>query len=103
MEISCKELKQKMGNNDLCLIDVRQAWETEIVRFSDSLLLTDELVEEMINKWDKEKEIIFYCHHGFRSMQAVMYFKQQGFSNAKSLHGGINAYSLEIDSSYPRY
>ena len=36
-------------------------------------------------------------------MDAAAYFQGHGFTNVKSLRGGIDAYSAEVDSSLPRY
>ena len=52
---------------------------------------------------DKNTEVIFYCHHGIRSLEAASYFKGHGLPNVKSLKGGIESYTMEVDSSIPRY
>jgi rhodanese-related sulfurtransferase len=36
-------------------------------------------------------------------MDAAAYFSGHGFANVKSLRGGIDAWSAEIDPSLPRY
>ena len=38
-----------------------------------------------------------------RSADAVGFLLQQGFTNVKNLVGGIEAWSVEIDQSVPRY
>ena len=48
-------------------------------------------------------EIIALCHKGMRSADATGFLLQQGFSNVKNLVGGIDAWSVEIDGSVPRY
>jgi hypothetical protein len=42
-------------------------------------------------------------HHGVRSQQAAEYFRHEGFSNLYNLQGGIDAWSLLVDPSVPRY
>jgi rhodanese-related sulfurtransferase len=38
-----------------------------------------------------------------RSLDVVNWLRQQGISTAKSLAGGIDRWSLEIDPRVPRY
>jgi adenylyltransferase/sulfurtransferase len=38
-----------------------------------------------------------------RSLKAVSFLKEQGFKYAKSVKGGIAAWSDEIDPSVPKY
>jgi Rhodanese-related sulfurtransferase len=52
---------------------------------------------------DRNTEIIAYCHHGMRSGDATGFLLQQGFSNVKNLIGGIDAWSIQVDGSVPRY
>jgi adenylyltransferase/sulfurtransferase len=52
---------------------------------------------------DKNAEIVVYCHSGARSARATQMLRNAGFAKAKNLAGGIDAWSLEIDPSLPRY
>jgi rhodanese-related sulfurtransferase len=36
-------------------------------------------------------------------MDAAAYFHAQGFENVKSMAGGIDAWSREVDQEVPRY
>jgi len=51
----------------------------------------------------QQQRIVVHCHHGGRSMRVTQYLRQQGFDQAQNLAGGIDAWSLEIDPSVPRY
>jgi len=51
----------------------------------------------------KDKTIITYCHHGLRSLQAARLLANHGFKDVRSLAGGIDRWSLEIDERVPRY
>jgi len=46
---------------------------------------------------------VFQCHHGIRSQDAAEYFAQAGFTNLYNLRGGIDAWSMLVDPSVPRY
>jgi monothiol glutaredoxin len=41
--------------------------------------------------------------HGVRSQRAAEYFRREGFRNLYNLRGGIDAWSLLVDTSVPRY
>jgi rhodanese-related sulfurtransferase len=60
-------------------------------------------MQEILSKWSREDLVVIYDHQGTRSMDAAAYFQGHGFENVKSLRGGIDAWSAEVDSSLPRY
>ncbi len=90
------------GNAPPRLVDVRTPEEWELARIPGATLITEELGEEMM-RWPKDGPIVFYCHLGSRSLDAASYFAGHGFTNVRSMTGGIDAWSLEVDSSVPRY
>lgn len=48
-------------------------------------------------------QVLALCHHGVRSMKAAAYFRSIGLANAKSIAGGIEAWSRGADARVPRY
>jgi len=52
---------------------------------------------------DPEEHIVVLCHHGVRSINVTAWLRNQGFEQAQSLRGGIDAWSAEVDPSVPRY
>jgi rhodanese-related sulfurtransferase len=104
LQISPMDLKVKIDSGSpILLVDVREDWEIEIARLPKSEVISQKLAYEILNKMDKNSEVIFYCHHGQRSLEAASYFKGHGLPNVKSLQGGIHLYSQEIDSTIPKY
>jgi rhodanese-related sulfurtransferase len=103
-EITVSELAiMKKRNAKILIIDVREEWEFDVAKIPNSLLLTEQNFEEMV-QWSKNMEcVVVVCHHGLRSMNAVLYLRENGVVNARSLQGGIDAYSLFVDTSVPRY
>ena len=83
------------------LVDVRTPEEWELARIEGATLIYEELAQEMMS-WPKDTPIVFYCHLGERSLDAASYFAGHGFS-ARSMIGGIEAWSLEVDPAVPRY
>ena len=84
------------------LLDVRTPEEWELTHIDGTTLITEVFAKEML-EWTKDTPIVFYCHHGQRSLNAASYFIEQGFTNVRSMTGGIDTWSLEINSSIPRY
>jgi rhodanese-related sulfurtransferase len=52
---------------------------------------------------DPEEPLVVVCHHGVRSMNVTVWLRNQGFENAQSLRGGIDAWSVEVDPKVARY
>jgi rhodanese-related sulfurtransferase len=87
----------------LRVLDVRSREEWEHTHLAEATHVTQELVQEILNDWAKDTPMVLYCHRGQRSMDAAAYFIGHGFTNVRSLKGGIDAWSLEVDSKIPRY
>lgn len=104
MQISPQDLSSRLQEaNPPVILDVRGREEWDAVHVEGSQFLTQELMQEMMTAWPKDREIVFLCHHGVRSMDATSYFAGHGFSNVKSLSGGIDEWSVQVDPSLPRY
>jgi len=102
-EMSVEELKAKLDAGEhLHLFDVREVDERKRARIEGSRLL-DEGTARFISSLAKDEMLIFHCHTGVRSQSAAEYFHQHGYTNVHNLAGGIDAWSLRIDPSVPRY
>lgn len=85
------------------VIDVREPWEHEICRLDGARLIPlGELPTRYQELLDAD-EVVLYCHHGIRSLDAAAWLRQQGVEGAKSLSGGIDRWAQEIDPEVPRY
>ncbi len=87
------------------LLDVRELEEHNFVALPGSTLIPLGELEDRsheIDSW-KAREIVVYCHHGVRSMHAIAFLNSQGFQRLLNLAGGIDRWSLEVDSAAPRY
>ena len=103
-EISPQALKQKLNANEsVLLLDVREQSEYDIVHLEDAQLIPLNTLPHHIDSLPSDQEIIVYCHHGQRSLYAVAYLQQNGFTDAKNLIGGIDQWATEIDPNLPRY
>ena len=104
MQIQPRELSQRIANGEpLYLLDIRTREEWETVKLSNSQLFTQELMQEILGKEPRGRLLVIYDHKGERSLDAAAFFQGHGFENVKSLRGGIDAWSEEIDPKLPRY
>jgi adenylyltransferase/sulfurtransferase len=85
------------------LIDVREPHEHEICRIEGAKLIPLGDLPNRLAELDRAALIVVHCHHGPRSSHAVGFLRRQGFGKAANLAGGIEAWSLEIDPTVPRY
>ena len=85
------------------IIDVRTREEFEAVHIEGAILLSQDLMQEIIARWDREALLAIIDHRGTRSMDAAAYFAGHGFTKARSVRGGIDAWSIEVDRNLPRY
>ncbi len=102
-EISAKETAELWKKGEIKLLDVRGEDERQLAKIEEVPMIDQELAQKIIAEWPKDTAIVIHCHHGIRSMDAASYFIREGFSNVKSLTGGIDAWSCEVDPSIPRY
>jgi rhodanese-related sulfurtransferase len=85
------------------LIDVRNPEDFALCHLPGAELQSAERIAEWSRTLDPNEEILIYCHHGIRSLHAVMYLTAHGFKHVMHLRGGLDAYSLRADPSVPRY
>lgn len=52
---------------------------------------------------DPDAHIVLYCHKGMRSLNAALWLREQGYSHAQSLSGGIDAWAEAVDPTMARY
>jgi len=85
------------------LLDIRTREEFDAVKLPDAQLFTQEFMQEILANWSRADLLVIYDHQGTRSMDAAAYFQGHGFEKIKSLRGGIDAWSAEIDPKLARY
>jgi len=108
-QISVEQLAMRMAESpeSLQLIDVREEQEIAIAHLDgfENLPLSDfaDWSDHIHTRFDPNAETLVLCHHGVRSAQMCRWLMSQGFTNVKNIVGGIDAYSLIVDSSIPQY
>ena len=89
------------------LIDVREPaeWAVASVAPAGAELLQAPMhtIPARLAELDRERPVALLCHHGGRSMQVAMFLAQHGFDRVANVAGGIDAWSLQLDPTVPRY
>jgi molybdopterin/thiamine biosynthesis adenylyltransferase/rhodanese-related sulfurtransferase len=105
-EISAIDLQARRARREEhLLLDVRERGEYETARIDGSILVPLSELEERVEElaaW-RERSVVVQCHRGGRSMLACNILVKCGFQQVENLVGGIEAWSLTVDPSVPRY
>ncbi len=103
MEMTTGEVKEKLDRGDkFVLLDVRDPNEYEVVHLEGATLIPLDQLQQRVSELNKDEEVVIYCHHGSRSLQAARYLQASGYK-AHSMNGGIEDWAEKIDPTLPRY
>jgi len=106
-EVTPRDVRDmQQAGEEFVLLDCRTPEEYEAAKIDGAELLP---LQEMPQRLDEIKEdfadkpIVIHCHHGTRSLQATLMLREVGVPDVKSMAGGIDVWSVDIDKSVPRY
>lgn len=106
-EVSVREVARRLEEDpdSLVLIDCRRPEEWQTCRIEGALLFPMEDIPARLRELEEHEDrpVVVYCHTGRRSLSVAAFLKEQGFEDVRSMSGGIEAWSLEVDPSVPRY
>jgi rhodanese-related sulfurtransferase len=103
-EISSTDAAAVLKEGNARLIDVREPWEFATAKIEGSVLIPmGDVPARAHQELDPDERLVVLCHHGARSLNVTVWLRNQGFENAQSLRGGIEAWSVEVDPKVPRY
>jgi rhodanese-related sulfurtransferase len=104
LEITVAELQRRRTAGDkMLLVDVRERWEYDICRIEGATLIPMGTIPANLQSLDGDEDVVCYCHHGQRSLDVAAWLRAQGIESARSLAGGIDRWSIEVDPKVPRY
>ena len=90
-------------NPNLVLLDVREPFEWDIAHINGARLIPLGQLPARLQELNGHDDIVAYCHIGARSARAAEILRAAGFSKVRSLEGGIDAWSREVEPNLPRY
>ena len=107
LEITVTLVKELLEKGDaIKLIDVREPKEYQFCQIQGSELIPMGSVPQHLSELEAQADdakLVFFCHHGVRSLTVVAWLREKGVSNCVSMAGGIEAWSLQVDPAVPRY
>ena len=109
-QITVEELGRRLTETNaekLQLVDVREPYEIELAALPGfAVFPLSEFAEwsaDIDDRLNRDTETLVLCHHGVRSAQMCHWLSDRGFTNVKNIVGGIDAYSMVVDRTIPRY
>ena len=103
-EYEPEEVQALLEQGKILLVDVREPWEFSTARIEGSVPMPmGDVPARAHQELDPEEHLVVLCHHGMRSMNVTVWLRNQGFEQAQSLRGGIDAWAAEVDPKVPRY
>ncbi len=88
---------------DTRILDIRTREEFDAVHIPQAQYFTQEFLQDVLGSWPKDSLVVLVDHQGTRVLDAAAFFSGHDFTNVRGLRGGIDAWSLEVDSDLPRY
>jgi rhodanese-related sulfurtransferase len=85
------------------LVDVRSREEFEAVHIEGSVLLSQDVMRQVMADGSNAKPLVIIDHQGKQGLDAAAYFMGHGLQNVRCLRGGIDAWSQEVDPKVRRY
>lgn len=105
-EVSASEVAARRARtDDMLLLDVREPAEHDTAHIEGAVLIPLGSLEDRIDElteW-RDRPVVVICHHGGRSARACKILRSNRFGHVENLAGGIDAWSLTVDSGVPRY
>jgi adenylyltransferase/sulfurtransferase len=104
-EVTVQDMKAALDDPKLGIrvIDVREPDEYQIARIQGVPLVPLSLLPQRFTELDPNQQLYIHCKSGVRSMKALRFLREQGFKYAKSVKGGIAAWSDQIDPGVAKY
>jgi rhodanese-related sulfurtransferase len=104
IQIEPKELKEKLDKGaPVLVVDIREPCEAQVCAIAGSKLVPMNTLPANLAILSETDDVVIYCHHGVRSLNAVAWLRSQGVGGARSLAGGIERWATEIDPTLAHY
>ena len=103
--LTAEEMNAYIDDPDAVVVDMRNAYESEIGHFENAITPSVETFREELTvapellRVHKDKKIALYCTGGIRCEKASAWLKHNGFQNVRHLKGGIIDYARQVKES----
>ncbi len=104
IEVTPREVSARLERGDkFLLVDVREKWEHDTSHIEGAVLIPLREIPANLQHLAAARQIVTFCHHGIRSLDAAAWLRSQGIEGAQSMSGGIDRWTTEVDPLVPRY
>lgn len=106
LEVQCRLVKDRIdAGDDFLLLDCREQEEHDMVKIPHARLLPMSQIMARAAELEpfRHLPVIVHCHHGGRSLRVATWLRQNGYTQAQSMSGGIDQWAAEIDTTLKRY
>jgi len=102
--LSPRELADMLTQDkSIRLVDVRSREEFEAVHLEGSMLLSQDVMRQIMADGSNTRPLVLIDHQGAQALDAAAYFIGHGLQNVRCLRGGLDAWSQEVDPKIRRY
>jgi rhodanese-related sulfurtransferase len=90
---------------NLLLIDCREPDEAAICSIDGAALMPMSVFADRVGELggQEHERIVVHCHLGGRSYRVARWLRDQGFSQAQSMAGGIDQWAVDVAPGMTRY
>jgi len=97
-------LKERLDAGEpIQVIDIREPYELSICGLDVAEPIPMRTLPGRLSELNRGQEIVVICRSGHRSGDVVRFLRERGFSRTYNLHGGLRAWSDEVDPAMPKY
>ncbi|MFC6267028.1 oxygen-dependent tRNA uridine(34) hydroxylase TrhO [Frigoriflavimonas asaccharolytica] len=103
IHVKANEFNALLEDPNTIVVDFRNHYESEVGHFQGAITPDVEtfreslpVINEQLQDFKEDKNLLMYCTGGIRCEKASAYFKHQGFKNVFQLEGGIIEYARQI-------
>lgn len=106
LHIDVRSVKDLLDSDeDFLLLDCREPHEHALARIEGAKLVPMQEIPARLAEFEphRHRRIVVHCHHGGRSLRVALWLRSQGFAHTQNMTGGIDTWTLLVDTSLPRY
>ncbi|GAA5093380.1 rhodanese-related sulfurtransferase [Chryseobacterium ginsengisoli] len=103
IHLKAQEFNNLLEDPNTIVVDFRNHYESEVGHFEGAITPDVEnfreslpIINEQLQDFKEDKNLLMYCTGGIRCEKASAYFKHQGFKNVFQLEGGIIEYARQV-------
>ena len=103
IHLKAQEFNNLLEDPNTIVVDFRNHYESEVGHFEGAITPDVEtfreslpIINEQLQDFKEDKNLLMYCTGGIRCEKASAYFKHQGFKNVFQLEGGIINYAKQL-------